>query len=1411
TTFPWTADLLPLEQGKTYAWTLTVRDADGRLPFSDDGRTEIVTFTMGEAESASTDGRMWRFPVQGPFVQVRIEPAEVTEINGTAVGTMGDGGPDVQVTFDDVTLDDGDKIQDGSVRFAEALRLWAPVESIRTDGGATLGAFEAVMEPPLGVDGLLLTLPPEAFVDAGGLQFASGQAGVNALGVQGTFRAAPSADLRIGPEQPRISAGRIDFMLGTDRVAYADAAGLHAVAAPQVIFSALRVGLPNVDIAYLELTPEVAYFDSLTDGTVAVRAREDALVEVVIPGLPAAPRFAAMLGDVVLEGDRIVRGHVEGRDPLGISEPIGMPLILHDVVFTPEEGLVLGGPLALLGQETGIALALPVGPYGEIDARIEASGPPFTLALVPGSLRAVLQGTRVSGTVRTDLYVPAANPADLYVTADFVVQDAGTVYARSGLELRYRGAGPVEVLELENRPTGMGPRLELGMFGLSIQAVRSFQLRYTTEPYFRANLDLGLHLPLSDAEAVVPLGHGSIRSTGLFIPRQDQHEGRPGFPQVEAQLGPLDLRLLAFRHEPVSFDWFEWSPGEPTGIDPHVDFEASLFGFSAGGPRLASAGLTLQDATFVDGMLAGPLLPYTFDRPAGVVLGEDVTFAVTTVSGSVGGAQPLDVRLEGQVDARTATATCAYPDVAAAVVGVAGVEGTTAATQPCVTLPFAGLTLGFADETLSLRVADGVQQAVVSGPVAEQVMMNETMVSAEGTLAADLLTHRLLESDVVLGRFPWPYPADLPSFAFEVAGARLQLDGLALETSGRLIAGASSVDVRFEEARIGVDGGFADGRAVFQGSFGLASSAGPLRWTAVATGTPPAAGHNLRVDLPPGMVLTAEGLQPGATGGASLAIGEVRHDALTVAFDGFTFGFEAAPVLSGRADLNEDDTRLAFVDPQGLHFDGIQAPISLPARLGLPTEAVAYLEIRDEGGTLLVQETPYLGGTVPGRQIASRGGGVRLVLTSLGGEAPLVVDGVTFEGLVLNSADEIVAGTLNVEGIGLDLAAAGLPLILQRLRFGPTAFGARLLTADVTFSPGMALTRLSTVISDLPLTPGGLGGFALGSYAQNGAPDEALAQQVYHDGRFDVRLEGIRFEGGARPVEMAGSARSVLFQTSEGARASVPYSARFDIGGWTWAVGLDDIPSGTLPVRDGTLRPEALDAAASPIVATLAEEAFGLTFQGVLTLPTAFGRDVSLSVRDLRIATDGVDAGAASDGAQQLDLYGGILTIETQAPTLAFADDRLQVVFNEGSFDFFGNEGLPLTGRALTFGLDGDVTMQEGNLLADSLTALKDDALVIRRLGFAQEQDEWLLDVGAVAVLPSPMKQTRAPYTLRARADGAVTAIGVPFSFDEGYRIGNNEEAEFRLGGSERNPDAVFELLALHLDTDLRSPGTTVL
>ncbi len=104
TVLPYTADRLPLEAGRRYAWQVTARDADGFVPFTDDGRSEIGTFVFAPPQTSLAE---WSYPFSDVPVHFNLAAATLTadgyHIDGLFRGRVGLA--EISALFYDVVID----------------------------------------------------------------------------------------------------------------------------------------------------------------------------------------------------------------------------------------------------------------------------------------------------------------------------------------------------------------------------------------------------------------------------------------------------------------------------------------------------------------------------------------------------------------------------------------------------------------------------------------------------------------------------------------------------------------------------------------------------------------------------------------------------------------------------------------------------------------------------------------------------------------------------------------------------------------------------------------------------------------------------------------------------------------------------------------------------------------------------------------------------------------------------------------------------------------------------------------------------------------------------------------------------------------------------------------------------------
>jgi len=107
TALPYTGEYLPLEQGKTYAWQVTARDANDQIPIKNDGRSEIYTFTFQESQEEPDEEEDEIVEIPAPGLEFIPMPIPVSTISGNIQWSFSptEGGFDLQTMFSEHVQD----------------------------------------------------------------------------------------------------------------------------------------------------------------------------------------------------------------------------------------------------------------------------------------------------------------------------------------------------------------------------------------------------------------------------------------------------------------------------------------------------------------------------------------------------------------------------------------------------------------------------------------------------------------------------------------------------------------------------------------------------------------------------------------------------------------------------------------------------------------------------------------------------------------------------------------------------------------------------------------------------------------------------------------------------------------------------------------------------------------------------------------------------------------------------------------------------------------------------------------------------------------------------------------------------------------------------------------------------------
>jgi hypothetical protein len=322
---------------------------------------------------------------------------------------------------------------------------------------------------------------------------------------------------------------------------------------------------------------------------------------------------------------------------------------------------------------------------------------------------------------------------------------------------------------------------------------------------------------------------------------------------------------------------------------------------------------------------------------------------------------------------------------------------------------------------------------------------------ASGSLRFDAETGAVVEGEVELqGPLTLRMPSEAPLFTFTVDAAVLDAEGLLVDGRQRLVTeGDREVVTTFDRVRlVGSAAAPVSGSILFDGDVALTGAIdgeGGVVWRAGSTGLPFTEASAVRLDLPARTALGAGGLGVDGRARARLRwegrdLGGDETSALAGLFrDDFLLALDPAGVTAGAVDLSlgDDGDVVARIDASGFHPDfatfGLTA---LPTRIPLPTEEVAWLEVRDAVGALRVEREPREGAiriyTRPGEPIPLGLPG----LDADGGEPPTV--DVEVDLLLDARSLAVREGGLRVaiDPVAtpeLDLAASGLPLRVLEL------------------------------------------------------------------------------------------------------------------------------------------------------------------------------------------------------------------------------------------------------------------------------------------------------------------------------------------------------------------------------------------
>jgi hypothetical protein len=1441
----------------------------------------------------------WNIPQDEPALAFRIQSAAI-DLDGLSIDgrneLLFDNGRTLGATFDNLLLGlETFEIEEGQILFDGAFGLAAGIDSTAGRPGAL--TYAAVPEDyTLGLDpGAHIELAGQVRIDTLGLH-ATGSAAAalryDRWTPESPFLVAFSRDFLMGLYPFGVRRGQADLMYQEQRVAYIDATGFHIGAGLITQVLPARLPLPTEQLAYLQLKdpqtgqPYVST-QSMPDGTIKIETLQGERVDLVLPALQGVggaagppPRLSAAFSDVRVDvsgnGTFVYnRGTVTAtvNGPSLDLAPLGVPLYLQEARYGPRpggngsepHGLFLRGSLALFGDDLGPpgTVTLAVDPQ-RIAGSFDLPTLDASIALAGSRGQLALRADSIGGTIDVPFQGTPLTQVD--VNGRIALDDVdGTELAAAGLGLQLNPIG-VSVTRFTPSVNPETAMLDLGAVQLGIDGINGLT-RVAYDPQtgafdFRLGLDVrfGLEMP-SGRVLEVPLRQVQLSPQGFELPQQQINAGTaPALADTQTvALGPVELRLFDARlGQDVTIDWL----GTPSqALDALAGLELGLGLRVPAHPGLGRE-FTIADASFGRGIITGQLdaSPFLSGLEPRIGLGGDLGLYVSELSGALtndNGQQGIDITFEGDVDLPDffgpppQASPCPDTNVAFTLSRSGGLTGTVADFAACVSFAYGPATLTFPTSALDLGVdAQGAQTAVLDAQAEASIVGVNGNVTGSGAFDIDLLTGDILNASIALnGAFDYGLPEDDPVFVLRIQQASLQTDGILVNGTGSFMPGGVDAGVQFSQFTINpLTPEIVRGSATIQSGFALeAQLAGDTNWQVVPTGAAVSGGTVLRMDLPASLVIDRNGLRVDGSTTASFSYDGTSYASLTADFQSLQFGVQPFRVRGGRVEFLDGPTTLAYYDVSGFHYDAAGIVVAvLPARIPLPSEDVAYLQIKDAQGNALVTYDEIPGGyrlnSITDGQGAPQPLALVIPAVQSAQQDTLRAD-ITLADLEVNSTFQHVMNGRIVAATTLDLTDLyNVPLRIDTLRYAKEQ-GAYALTADGTanlpegFGGGEEIT-----FADVGFTSQGLSGtFTAGQTPYYGAcddlpggyqPQSPLGALVYSGGQsireptaqqlrdadLAISVRAVQFNlnpGGTNAFGVLGDVQSRLTADPSDPNAEpgrLPFVSKFTAGVWSGALCTDPLPDDSgggdkINILLASLYLDDNNSGSAEMEIDTQTGAVDVILSGTLAVP-ALGGDFGATVRDLRLGASGVSvaqAGAQAQG-QEFRLFDDNVRVHNDRLTLAWDNGRDALVLSlDGTLWLVPYMcEAPQNGPAVcnpndaaTFdGLTADTRGSIG-LTAASIDLLganadlvvlgteQDPNLTVDDLRLEKRQNDAQLSlaIGGTATLPDFMEGAEADIDVRLFADGSLSGGPISVTFGAPQDQIDNISTEIDIAG----------------------------
>lgn len=1446
---------------------------------------DLMTGELNEASFIIDEPFDWHIPSEEiPVLTFHLDYAELSEEGFFVDGRQTFLLPDTSmgVTFDNMLYDlQNGGIKSGRVIFDDSFgfEMGIPPNMQDLTFQSKAGGSELSLDP-----GLLMELGSTTYIDSLGFKTSGAAVASIAFNDQqydSLVVAEYGEDFRMALDPFGITAGQVDFYFDDAHFAYLDPSGFHPVLSFFTDYLVPeRLPLPTEDIAYLQLREGDSLLVDITpleDGNLMISTPPDTSLDLVVPYLnPASP---PTIGDVILNDlvispnpfyAELISGSIVAdlppEDPT-LSQALlsrGIPLTpqtieygIQDIEGTPTRALYLNGNLNLFGQE--LQSEEPSEFYlrgdGYVRANLNATGMDAELSLAPED-RIIFGVDAIDGSF--EMAIGSSNPVyDYSITGGLEILTDQGYQTGADLILR-RQPGYVGITDFTGYELDPAPTIGIEGFGLGLDQIVSLEeFSFSSGAGFQYSIMLNGHFNTGFAngeQLSVPFREIEFRNSGIYIPPQDINESSfPGLNLPEIDISGFEFQLLAFRTlNGITYNWGEGGSFDP---DLSMDFVTDLPEFQQFN-LIPPDGLLFTNVGFQNGFLVGQMEPFTplgtvevpvaSNENSPILNVEELSGALEAVETETGFEQSASFSITGEV-AQIPVFPNQDPggcdengDFYLDIVEGESFVGIINDIQPCGSLPLGPLSVEMTNADMILSRGETGQMAILDGDVDLTLPAPEgqSPVVVSGELTLDAITGEITNGEIAITEpfsLDLPFGVENPLFALTVNQAVLNMEGFTIDGQGSLVEGDVNADVTFDGLQFDLSTmEIVEGSASVNTNFAIQFIPNPFGFELVDADSPIPDDDVLRIDLSGDVFLDQAGLGFSGTSVATLQFAGQNYDDLRV-----EWLEDAAIALNGNelthgliefyldqgGQLAEDP--LAFIDPFGFHMgEGILAV--LPDRLGLPTEEIAYIQLKDENGNPYIE--PQV--TSTGYTLTTDGDFLPIVFPSLSSAGDSLTAAVSFS-LETDDAFNIIDGSLELEtelsledrlnlpvtlsqlqlnvtdGVQLDLGLIfDLPSVLNNYAEGTEAglfatLGESGIEAG-TFSLGDVSDAFNPAAN--PLYTFDFSGNVDGTstsfnnygeqendyqyYASAGSDlyFENLNESMNTD-TFSASLMGIEVSFGesGNSVGFTGTLYSSLVMDDE--NAPLFFSSSWDGSEWSFDLDTGSLTN-ELTIGQTIFTLDEYDG----IELVSNENAFYVSLKGQVSFEGVLEEPIIVTVQDLQVGVSDYDSSpsflfdigsAISElGAQEFNLFDGALVMELIDPTISLSGSEL-VIMSDGNLQFL-EEQIDYTGLEIT--TSGQFQLDE--VSAEDIEIFQ-NYLVLQSFSL-QLEDGLQLESELEMTLPAPADEHSGTGQLVMYRDDngqiVVDQAGLQFDLDERFDLFGFGEFELTQLKAEVNP-----------------------